>query len=159
MRNISTIKSFPKDFFSHTVFLEKLDISNTPISDFEPISTFLLILNATNIQAKNVNVSHLVSLKELHLKNNSDLADFPLLSKTAPLTHLDVRSCSMINLTYADLAPFCLLNYFGLESIELEKANATQCCGIKNWTSFFAIPGAENQKCGSGNIALLISYF
>lgn len=153
MKNIPNLHSFPKDFFLHLQYLEKLDVSGTPITDFGELNIYLHILNGTNIQATSVNLSHLVSLNELHLNDNPKLTHFPLLSLTTPLKHLDIRFSSMIDLTYADLAPFCLLKYFGLESSELEKAsNASQCCSIKNWTAFFQIPGSEKQKCGPGNI-------
>ena len=147
MRNLS-VTSFPAEFFKHTAKLKMLNISNTQISNLNEIPVSVTLVNFTYCTFDYVDLSHLSKLEYLFMWNSSSLKKVPTLSKDAPLKKLHLKYSPLTEANYSQLAPFCLLKYFGLHSTELEADRYVyQCCGLRKWGKYYNLSGYTSQQC------------
>lgn len=128
------VTSFPHNFFKYTPMLEILNITKTQISNLKEIPRSIETFNFTYCKFEYVDLSHLINLEHLFMRNSPALKIVPILDKLANVQVIDLKYCALTEANYSQIAPFCHLRYFGCNSTQLRAEQYLhQCCGFKWW--------------------------
>lgn len=142
------VTSFPDGFFEHTPKMAMVNISETQISNLQMIPASVNVLNFTVCKFETIDVSHLVNLEHLYMKDSNPLKKVPHIAETAPLQILDLRYSDMTEANYTQIAPFCQLQFFGLYSDKLKaEKHMLRCCELRKWGLAWNMSGFKNQNC------------
>lgn len=148
MRKQSKVE-FPSEFFKPIANLQMLNISEVDVvNNLSVIPSTIKVLNFTYCGMQSIDIPHLHLIEMVFLRDCKNLQNFPSIPKAAPLRILDVRYCPLTNATYSHLAPFCQLDYFGLNSESLkEVGHVLKCCGFREWARLRKISGTGLMAC------------
>ncbi|XP_065217495.1 uncharacterized protein LOC135843505 [Planococcus citri] len=130
-----------KNWFAKLGSLDILDMSWTSFRkkelDFKwPKKLTRLTLSSMGL-TKVIGLEALGSLEALDLSNNS-LSGLPLLSKTAPITVINLKVNPILDISVEEVAPFCSLTAFSLEVTKHDnglntKMKYNECIHLDQW--------------------------
>lgn len=150
MRHYNESFRFDSDSFSRLRNLQYLDLSNKYeclIND--PIlPRSIKILKIEGCRIRNWNFASLAYLEELHAARN-EFNVFPSIHLFAPLRYLDLRDNPIWNFEIENIAPFCQLKTFLIESFPPKylsnkhkyhnKTTFCTCYNLNLWLTYIAI--------------------
>lgn len=150
---LNAANPIPKNIFRDLIKLNFLSIENI-FTEFDPAFTLPPNLEkislSENYFLEHIDLRNASSLTEFHAYDCS-LRSFPVFSKLAPLTTVDVRWNPMDNWTAENLAPFCLLRNLSIEWGDNDRLTVPkrfcQCLRLENWIKTYNITTRYSLNC------------